>query len=832
MMKAANLEGILAPCPFGHESSCVHRMATAFMDDTCPRFMCIGSTKVLPNGRKLCQVCNQVFGNVRSELSYHHMNCHRPVEHDLSLKDQDIEKNVFKIMMDFKDIRHDRRWPPELVSSVHSLCVKIMKVHEAMKSKKYAELGELPEEEKAEFKRKDMADRLTQKNILMASAAILWLSLVKDPERYSHIGIAKEIIKMITVTGKVKKRIVLDKVLSRINQSAEMFRRGLEAPVTTSIGHVTKRCDNTMVENVSESFQLVEVNVRLATTVRIYGVSDFIKGPNVTQCDGIWTYTVSPNKDDFDLVAVKQLQEKSKAFADSDLNWAYDEWHEALMSSTSSETVELEFKAGGRTVYVVITVSGGQITDVFSTYMPAQFSLNDKSSTVDLTSIDDFGTVERVGKMEETHLKRSDLYNARQITGNCADGTTTPVWVIDDPGILCNVGKVVLIKEGSSFALGSSTDTYKCYKTEAPRNQYVGSIMRELNHMDPNCSVLGPVFHRHMPENFGKGHVINEVKHLLETARDTFMYDDTHAKFNVHNVSCGFSHHRVGHKGPKIETSFDLFRKEFYQACAATSVSASSGADDSTQRIYYKVGDEFTSVWKSGKGREYTSTLKVLEVWSRDYIDKRLSLLHEDEKTFKKELAARRQDLPHFLNNDEGPIKKSKQVGRKLSKSKKTKDLKGKLWNSLDEFSKLFVTVCVPKLSNSAQKVFIDSVKGFIAFAQILKNTHTMFTSFRRICSDTISESSSPFENYVNGNISVKMRKYWLKTLTVDKKEVKAVADFATHVVGKYFQHTFKHMNGKSMELSKAQRYKILTSVREFLKSENVAPLAKRRRLT
>ena len=42
-------------------------------------------------------------------------------------------------------------------------------------------MGDLTEEEKIKLRR-SFNERMAQKNVMMASAAILWLSLVKDPE--------------------------------------------------------------------------------------------------------------------------------------------------------------------------------------------------------------------------------------------------------------------------------------------------------------------------------------------------------------------------------------------------------------------------------------------------------------------------------------------------------------------------------------------------------------------------------------------------------------------------------------------------------------------------
>ena len=165
-------------------------------------------------------------------------------------------------------------------------------------------------------------------------------------------------------------------------------------------------------------------------------------------------------------------------------------------------------------------------------------------------------------------------------------------------------------------------------------------IMEQLDHMDANCSVLGPLFHHHMPENFGKGHVINEIRHLLDTARDTFMDNSTHVNYNVHRVSCGFSHHRVSHKGPKIVTSFDLFRKEFFESCRTQA----KVPQRPLKERYFKVGDEYTSTWTSKKGRVYTLTHKVMKVWSRNYIDTCFQNLLEDQQAFRNELTLRREE--------------------------------------------------------------------------------------------------------------------------------------------------------------------------------------------
>ena len=811
------------PCPFGHKSSSLKRVATRLFDDTCPRFMCIGHTKVREyDGRKVCQSCNQVFGSVRSELSYTHMGCQQPIMHTLSTKDQDIEAKVAAAMADFKDIQYDRRWPADLLLNVKSLCVKIFKVDEELKEKRINAMGDLTEEEKIKLRR-SFNERMAQKNVMMASAAILWLSLVKDPERYGHKDMANEIIKMIRISdrNKAKKRIILDNVLTRINRSAEIFRRSMEAPVYLTSGHSFMKRNNSMVQDVSENFQLIEINARLATSLHIYGVNEFVSGTNVTQENGVWVFKTSASEDDYDRVAIEEFK---KVSSDDDLSWAYKQWQDELQSEIETRNVELQFKAFGKLVYVVIQLTGGEITDAFSTYMPPQFTLKENSSVVDLMSISDGGSIVRVGEACEKTFKKTDLSLAREVTGNLADGSKRPVWVIDDPGILCKDGQVVLIKDDSSFVLGSQSNTYKCFKTEKPRNKYVNMIMEQLDHMDANCSVLGPLFHHHMPENFGKGHVINEIRHLLDTARDTFMDNSTHVNYNVHSVSCGFSHHRVSHKGPKIVTSFDLFRKEFFESCRTQA----KVPQRPLKERYFKVGDEYTSTWTSKKGRVYTLTHKVMKVWSRNYIDTCFQNLLEDQQAFRNELTLRREQLPASLRDNEGPIRISKQVGRKLSEPKDVSS--STLWNTLDEFVENFVSNCVaPHLLAKMKKTFKNAVKGYVATAIVLKNSCSFFKTFKQACSGLIKpDTTNPFEKFAITRISESRRRNWLKSLATDR--LTAMAKFSKIVLGKYFSHTYKHLNGVPMKLSPNDTYKILVSLRKV--EDTVTRPTKRIRLS
>ena len=156
---------------------------------------------------------------------------------------------------------------------------------------------------------------------------------------------------------------------------------------------------------------------------------------------------------------------------------------ESLSPGTSTQKVELQFKAHERIIYIVIQIGGNQITDVYTTYMPPKFSLQKEGKVIDLMSIideDNVGEVVRVGKAYDAQVDATNLFLAREVTGNLADGTKRPVWIIDDPGIMCKSGQVVLIKEGSSFVLGSQQNTYKCFKTEPPRNKCISLINEEF----------------------------------------------------------------------------------------------------------------------------------------------------------------------------------------------------------------------------------------------------------------------------------------------------------------------------------------------------------------
>jgi hypothetical protein len=648
-----------APCIFSHDGTGLELIPTSKHTDMCNRFMCRGMTVESSCGRKVCLTCKIISGGFRSEQSYNHMGCHRPIVKEATAGERKIYSIVDTMLFRMKSIEHDTRWPRDTVASLKTLCVKMLKAWEDKHAEERAGIAKLSEEEQEKAKRRQkgkVVERRAQRNVFMTATGILWLALVKDNKKYGHIGMAKEFAKIMD------KNVDIESVLKRISRSIDFFRRGITPAVSMTVkttnafgsgfsvnfksqldilgmaglleGSCVGRVNVYMhrfkanilpedirrkviplqiaaTENHAEALRLSIVALNKFAvekdTKHLRGVNDKMFAVNI---DGAHiskeTYTnileMGNAEEVHDVIAIHRdaLETRLKEKQSMCINLREEEMR---LKNPQTTTMDIKFLKEDKEIYVVITVCGGDITDVYSTYVPRNFRLRDAAGSPSIRSYRDGDKVVRINERKDREIRKADLLTARPATANCADGTEMQVYVLDTPSVISRYdNKVVLIKGPNGFELGSRKNTLKCFSAETPRNKFVGSIMSAVNHMDPNCTILSNMFSMYMPPNYGKNNVIHEVQHFADTAYRLF-------------------------EGDKMNGNDELsrLRDNFMDKCR--------GEGHSENKVLRAKGDSF-SVTEIHQNVNYETTYRALEVSSRLQIGSELLAAVMQNKEF------------------------------------------------------------------------------------------------------------------------------------------------------------------------------------------------------
>lgn len=710
-------DGELEPCPFGHSSLCVRNITTKFCSDTCKLMGCIGRLREIGDSRKACNLCGVVAGPFRSELSYVNMNSRCIIKPSLTKAQETNAAMMATLLADIGDkLGGDKRWPLGMIEGVQKFGVNALNIWSEYRKVEKSNANDLP----AELRQKTPDKRRAHERVFLAELFIVWLA-VNGKGKFNHEGIAREVISFVDrgLHNRNKKKEAVKKddrikttrfssVQSRLKDDLHILRRAMPADVRLATVNENK---TVKIEDDDDDPVMLDV----ADHVDIYGVQTLVRG-NASSVGGVFKF-VPPCEDDTVLRhrALQQCIAELKDSEDEDdreLMHHYQELSGELMLPTEM-TVELEFKAGGQSVFVVVKHCGGIVVEAYSTLIPPKFTLEKEARVPDPCSFTDtFGEKANIIGAKKIEISAEDFTKRREGSCMCRDGSSMPAWILTDDSIRHKYGgNIVLVRTPDGFKIGTGGENYTCLVAETPRSRQASRIMMALKHTDKQMTLLGRIFQM-LPERFDRHSALTDVEHFLKMAGVVYFGSDE-KKDTHHVVPCGMKRHRKSKIicNSRVPGPQQKFCEEFMELC-----SGDPGKNESAElqkklqtqkaKVIFKAGDDkiVRGPWTSKKGTTFVFVQEVLEVNAKGHPVK---------------LGKRRK-----IQHDPEPVKKAE-----------------KPWKSIDQFAQLYVDICAHKAQRGKQAIFI-AVRNYIKIEKVTRNASSLLQMYVDVCKGTVTHKS------------------------------------------------------------------------------------------